>query len=452
LLDKVNIGDRLYHKYLDFIEVTQVCDIYIKADTGDRGVLVFKFYDFGKVIYFEKEHAGSTYNTYYDYLNFYEKEIEIKKDAQAKIEQECERKRLRQIELGNQLALAKHNELDNKIQSDIRKVSTENINFLKNNLKPSNKSDYKIVDFEICKILNLFIEDTKKIIMRSLDSSEVKRIFDNHYNGNFSYSDKDEQTLYLLRYFYAYCYEYRCIFREIYKDFNSINLLSIGCGAGIDALSLMFSAKGILKKQYSYLGIDIVEWHNIKNILKLGDNLQFKKIVIDINSKEILENRNVFFFPKSLSDIDYRDMENIYDCFNNFEFSIDIICVAVSYVYNGVEKGAPWVQSERYNKMVELFKRKGYIDIKKSSFCNKKENKILIWNKEDCEFKKPENLLNFFNYEMENLCNKYKSTGVHCKNCGGDDEFSESGIKRGKLPKLNDYPTYYEITILRKEK
>lgn len=39
-----------------------VSDKIIKADTGARGVLDFALYDFGKVIYFDKDYSVKTYS------------------------------------------------------------------------------------------------------------------------------------------------------------------------------------------------------------------------------------------------------------------------------------------------------------------------------------------------------------------------------------------------------
>ena len=98
----VNIGDKLFHKYLGVVTVTHVSDSIIKADTGARGVLDFAFYDFGRVLYFDKDHSEKSYSTYMEYVEFNEKDKIIKKENEAKIKREREqireKIRLREIE------------------------------------------------------------------------------------------------------------------------------------------------------------------------------------------------------------------------------------------------------------------------------------------------------------------------------------------------------------------
>ena len=91
-------GDKLFHKYLGVVVVTHVSDTGIKADTGTRGILDFANYDFGKVLYFEKEHGTNLFSSYNEYLEFNEKEKKIRLQREAEVERENEKRRLKQIE------------------------------------------------------------------------------------------------------------------------------------------------------------------------------------------------------------------------------------------------------------------------------------------------------------------------------------------------------------------
>lgn len=70
----LSIGTILYHKYLSNITVVKVFKDGLKARTGAKEVYEFRFYDFGKVLFFDKTHERGTFESYKDYLNFYEEE------------------------------------------------------------------------------------------------------------------------------------------------------------------------------------------------------------------------------------------------------------------------------------------------------------------------------------------------------------------------------------------
>lgn len=96
--ESIRIGQNLFHKYIGYVTVTKIRDGCIEADTGSRGVLPFAFYDFGKVLFFDKEHTAKSFNTYDEYISFCEDDKKIKLELEKIATQERERLRLKKIQ------------------------------------------------------------------------------------------------------------------------------------------------------------------------------------------------------------------------------------------------------------------------------------------------------------------------------------------------------------------
>ena len=93
------------------------------------------------------------------------------------------------------------------------------------------------------------------------------------------YTDIHVQQLYLLRYVYAYAFEYKSMYesllqRQRYKD--NISVVSIGCGTMVDYWSLVEALKerGIRDCTVKYRGIDSVDW-NYKFKPRSKDDVRF---------------------------------------------------------------------------------------------------------------------------------------------------------------------------------
>ena len=98
MYEYLSIGKTLFHKYLGNVTVKQIDEERIKAETVSRGVLEFAFYDFGKVLFFEKEHEVKSFQTNEEYKAFCEKDKRIKIELEAKADQECERLKLKEMQ------------------------------------------------------------------------------------------------------------------------------------------------------------------------------------------------------------------------------------------------------------------------------------------------------------------------------------------------------------------
>ena len=114
------------------------------------------------------------------------------------------------------------------------------------------------------------------------------------------------RNYYLLRYFYAYFSEYYWIYSLIFTQRRlscPYSVLSIGCGAGIDFLSL----RALRDNNIQYLGVDIVDWGRIH------PPAQFvRRNIADISP--CVQNKNIIFFPKSLSEFSDSDFSRFVQC------------------------------------------------------------------------------------------------------------------------------------------
>ena len=115
------------------------------------------------------------------------------------------------------------------------------------------------------------------------------------------YSNKWVQSLYLMRYFYAYFTEYYCLYQNTLSWTEADpKILSIGCGCGVDGAALYFASPSL---NFQYIGYDIVDWElNVKNFLPSLPNIDIR---LDNITTTCLPISNVLMFPKSLSDIEH---------------------------------------------------------------------------------------------------------------------------------------------------
>lgn len=131
------------------------------------------------------------------------------------------------------------------------------------------------------------------------------------------YNDTTLQKFYLSRYLLAYYVEYAKLYEDlIEKDFikNDYNILSIGCGCGLDLWGLKKATEDT-KINYNYTGLDCVNWiyseffeekfinDRIENIYKLDKS-----------------NYNVIIFPKSIGEFEEKTFENLKNTIKNSNF------------------------------------------------------------------------------------------------------------------------------------
>jgi len=126
------------------------------------------------------------------------------------------------------------------------------------------------------------------------------------------YSQEIVQQFYLLRYTYAYAFEYKQIFRALLERASfetQIEVTSIGCGNAIDfwALQNALYERGQRKCQILYHGVDRADWRRYRvEILKGRRDLleaEEQDAMEYIRQKDTLTS-DVFLFPKSISEFE----------------------------------------------------------------------------------------------------------------------------------------------------
>lgn len=130
MYEYLSIGTILYHKYLSNVTIVELGTDRIKADTGSRGILDFAFYDFGKVLFFEKSHSANTFESYKKYLEFCDEEKRKKIIEEEKARQECEAKRLLQMK---ELEKKEHFEIEQQTIINEEKKKQEQLRIQLNN-------------------------------------------------------------------------------------------------------------------------------------------------------------------------------------------------------------------------------------------------------------------------------------------------------------------------------
>nr|VVV03974.1 hypothetical protein AW0309160_01357 [Aliivibrio wodanis] len=118
------------------------------------------------------------------------------------------------------------------------------------------------------------------------------------------YTDITYQQKYIIKYFSAYFCEYYEMYEKFFKDFDgdSVNILSIGCGSGIDCYALnRVLIDNNLDITVSYVGLDYVDW----SYRPTFNWATFKQGCISSLAASDLNNVNLLVFPKSLTELSY---------------------------------------------------------------------------------------------------------------------------------------------------
>ena len=163
----------------------------------------------------------------------------------------------------------------------------------------------------ITEYLNKVYKDFADYLSSGNELCKLKSV--NYDTGKFpDYTDINIQQYYLLRYAYGYECEYRAMFQDMLKMFpilkqQGFTTLSIGCGAGLDAMG-MFSVLGAFSSS-RYIGIDIVDW----NYKFEGKNVKYKcgDVLACLSKIKKQKPIDVLCFPKSISEFDKKQIAGI---------------------------------------------------------------------------------------------------------------------------------------------
>ncbi len=117
------------------------------------------------------------------------------------------------------------------------------------------------------------------------------------------YSDKNVQQLYLLRYAYAYTFEYKRMYQDLMallKNKSQLSVTSIGCGSMIDYWSLT----RVFPKSCDicYIGVDVIDWNYKLNGRGKDKVTYINADFVDLISRHAIIPTDVYIFPKSISE------------------------------------------------------------------------------------------------------------------------------------------------------
>ena len=191
----------------------------------------------------------------------------------------------------------------------------------------------------------------------------------------FQYDKRWDQACYILRYTYAYAFEYYQLYMKMLSEFdNSENLsvLSVGCGAMIDAWALEIASK-TKKTNYciEYMGVDKAkDWK--EDYCPETNEIEKREPAFDTCAGLFLMScdtidYDAIVFPKSLRDIyinDKEDFNRIKKAFETKPFKKSTICVAFSLTNNPYSNGNDLLLEEDYAKIIELInclEKQGFI-------------------------------------------------------------------------------------------
>ena len=172
--------------------------------------------------------------------------------------------------------------------------------------------------FLINDILDEVLNDFKNFVENSDSLCELKDLrFDGGHTPD--YSNQHIQQYYLLRYAYAYAFEYKWMYGKLlhsnYKTLpEKINILSLGTGSMLDYWAISQLLQG--RKQVNYKGVDVIDW-KYKIEAENDDKVEFinKDIVSYFKdfSSDTDFNPDIYIFPNSISELNPDDIGKICD-------------------------------------------------------------------------------------------------------------------------------------------
>lgn len=172
------------------------------------------------------------------------------------------------------------------------------------------------------------------------------------------YTDPFIQAFYILRYFPAYLVEYYDIYRELLeipKFAEPFNVISIGCGCGLDYYGLELALRDNDRSaadSVCYTGIDIVNWGYRNNF----ENDDYEIVVEDIlnyNSiQDIDENVDVIIFPKSIGEFSDADFARLLTLFRRSDFEENELVIISS-----IRKQHTAIDTQRMTSLLNLMER-----------------------------------------------------------------------------------------------
>lgn len=255
------------------------------------------------------------------------------------------------------------------------------------------------------------------------------------------YSDENIQQYYLLRYAYGYEFEYSTMYDDLFKLYMNINqdisVLSIGCGAGLDARGLYNKHMLGRRNRCLYTGIDIIDW-----------NYRFNHTGIQYYNDDIIEwleeqerlNINILFFPKSIGEFNTSQLKRIAYLISELNENNDLY-IMISLRANDYTIQEDYEKSEvlvkefdkhdyKFYEGNKPYQNRQFIEQNKGIFCYNGYNKYPDEARDIC-------------MNLNEYCATYKTYNENCDEC-------ETGRLR-RQPILKVGIIKYQLIHLKKE-
>lgn len=238
-----------------------------------------------------------------------------------------------------------------------------------------------------------------------------------HFDGGRipDYSNIHVQQLYLLRYAYAYSFEYKCMYSTLLDRTNfekNIAVTSIGCGSMLDYWALANVVPHSCKIRYR--GIDTIDW-DYQVEARVQDNVRFIcNNAIDCMLRAPKLSSNVYIFPKSISEFPMSAMSQIGKLFGEKYLAGQTVFFLFSL---RTDRGSMERDVRRTNALFKAMLENGFHS---SDDPNKyyhisddlREKKI---KDIDVDFLHPREVVAFLKDELHSSCIEYCHTGEHCE-------------------------------------
>ena len=224
------------------------------------------------------------------------------------------------------------------------------------------------------------------------------------------YSDENIQQLYLLRYAFAYIFEYTEMYKTLLETIpqsKSISVTSLGCGAMLDYAALRMALKKTdnVGTVVDYMGMDTVFWkysmpiHGGDRVCTRQDNA-----AVYMNETENLSS-DIYIFPHSVSDFTQDDFDSMCNAFATKHILKERIHILFSL---RADKKSNEMDDKRCRRIIEAVESNSH-KLKTDYNVNaddRKYNKAII--SIDGEFCYPDDVLYFVKH-LYNRCNEHKN-------------------------------------------
>lgn len=265
----------------------------------------------------------------------------------------------------------------------------------------------------IKRYLENILEEFNDYIKSDPKLCELKNV--NFNAGNIpDYTDINIQQLYLLRYAYAYSFEYKSMYHSLFgrqRYENGISVVSIGCGTMIDYWSLVECMKEYGNNSYiKYRGIDTIDWQHKCDSRTIDDVKFIQKDASEIFSKVKCLNSDTYIFPKSISEFSSEKFDVLCNCFAEKQILKDTFYVLISLRSDEFSMNR---DMDRTKKIIEAICQNGYNtrDEYNSYIHYKNKDKGIITY--DHKFVYPDDAINLIK-ELNEHCKSYIDTGKNC--------------------------------------